>query len=300
MSPEAREPELVEFPWHVPVSALAWADVHEVAEKGGRGERRRCLLVGPGLVQAYLPLKAEPGLFRSFVETKPTEDGILSFAGRYGLLGGDVRRMVLLPTPDPSTSTLGLGEPIESWQAEIVAMQEAVWLWDAVRNVDLDRLALVVHWTADMQLVDYRNSYEQISSFMPEEARESRSYHLIASRDIDSEMFSQFTPGEYLGPAQRVIQRLVNDKLASRISSRLLWDASQGRLGLFLTPNGLIGALWLQFAESISSRLDFRACIQCAKWLYVHPDSHRTNKRYCSDPCKSKSYRERRKIEARA
>ena len=44
----------------------------------------------------YHPLSAFSGLFRNFAATDPSLDAIESFADRFGLLGGDLRKWIVL------------------------------------------------------------------------------------------------------------------------------------------------------------------------------------------------------------
>ena len=64
-------------------------------------------------MKSYSPLRTCPGLFRTFAATPPSEDGILGFANRYGMLGGDLSRVLTedLAGPPPSPADLAYPPP---------------------------------------------------------------------------------------------------------------------------------------------------------------------------------------------
>lgn len=288
-------PDLVEFVWHVPDEGYQWIEL-ALLDDGKPTDRQLVLTTGramtaSGLATQYSPLRTDPALFREFAQTEPSQDGILGFATRYGALGGDVQDIALIPTETPGTSHLGLGEPAWKWQKEILAMREAIWLWDLVHTGNDESLKSVIRWTEDVA-VHYSNpSVDQLA--LRDDVKELLRYRLIATKDIDADIFRRFMPGDVIAPARRVVQRVINECLEKRVSTRVLWDEATNKLGVYVVPVSLIGALWLQFAESVAHKLDYRPCAQCGRWLYIHPDRNRTNKRYCSEPCRSKAYRRR-------
>ncbi len=68
-----------------------------------------------------------------------------------------------------------------------------------------------------------------------------------------------------------------------------------GDLAATLMPKGLIGALWLQAALAITGKADYRQCTDCPTWFALSPEQGRPDKRFCSDACRMRAYRKRRK-----
>lgn len=65
---------------------------------------------------------------------------------------------------------------------------------------------------------------------------------------------------------------------------------------LKLKPVSLVGGLWLQAATAVSSEKSFRQCVVCDGPLEIaRGGGARTDARFCSDACKSKDHRQRRK-----
>jgi len=64
-------------------------------------------------------------------------------------------------------------------------------------------------------------------------------------------------------------------------------------LGLNVGPKNLCTAAWLQFANETTGRLDFRRCAKCGRWFPFSPQTAKREQIFCSQSCRSKSYRAR-------
>ena len=115
----------------------------------------------------------------------------------------------------------------------------------------------------------------------------------IAGTHLGDGVLERFVPGDLVKPALHYVQSTINEKLEGRASPRLLWDAKRERLGLYIVPDGLIGALWLQFARAVERDSRFRQCAECGIWFELAPGTARADKLYCSTPCRTKAYRKR-------
>lgn len=69
----------------------------------------------------------------------------------------------------------------------------------------------------------------------------------------------------------------------------------EGTPVLRFSPVNLSSALFLQFAHSVSGNKNFRACEACSNWIEVTPGAGRPEKLYCSDACRMRAYRKRKK-----
>ena len=101
------------------------------------------------------------------------------------------------------------------------------------------------------------------------------------------------SPGIWSSPPCTRSRAPINRQLEGHASPRLLWDANRERLGLYIVPGGLIGALWLQFARAVERDSPFRQCAECGIWFELARGTARTDKLYCSTPCRTKAYRKR-------
>ncbi len=94
------------------------------------------------------------------------------------------------------------------------------------------------------------------------------------------------------------LQVTVCNSLRGRVKVIFARDRRVEGFILQIMPNALLGALWLQLAETISGSKKHRACAACGKWFEVSPEKFRRSRNYCSEPCRSRAYRSR-KEEAR-
>jgi hypothetical protein len=297
-------PEIpLQFPWPVAESGYRWVDSEPVVE---RNEQRQPFLTDGLAIGAAgyrrrrrLPLAEFPGLFRVFAEIEPTHDGIKAFADRFGPLGGDIAKQILLyDQPNAQGTPIGFGEPLTAWTKEILTMRFAIDIWEAARSGDVDRLQRVISWAEDGSGVQILSHPELANGELPDgPARVERA--LIASTHLGDDVLGRFVSGDLVQPALHYVQSAINAKLEGRASPRLLWDAKRERLGLYIVPDGLIGALWLQFARAVERDSRFRQCAECGIWFELAPGTARADKLYCSTPCRIKAYRKRQAEAAR-
>src|SRR4051812_17653730 len=109
--------DLYRFFWPVSESGYQWVD-GEVGSGQAAGEKVRVLLPmrgGAGApLREYDPLQ-EPLLYRAFAEVPLTEEGLLAFATRSGLLGVQEPFNVRLPGREEPLVGIG-GESLFQWQ----------------------------------------------------------------------------------------------------------------------------------------------------------------------------------------
>jgi uncharacterized paraquat-inducible protein A len=91
-----------------------------------------------------------------------------------------------------------------------------------------------------------------------------------------------------------VLATLTNAHLAHRIGTQVEFDPAVKRTTLITLPNSLAGAIWLQFAQAMDARTNYRRCSECRQWFKVSPDVARADKSYCGDACRARAYRRRR------
>ena len=209
------------------------------------------------------------------------------------MLGGSLRkRIVLHDQGRAGKHPMGFGEHVDDWVHEILVMRLAVDLWDSARQGDTDHLERMISWAPDGTAVSINTHPELQGGELPEKpAYVHRA--VIADERLDPEILARFVPGDPIGPALHCMQSLINEHLHHRASPRLLWEQSRDRLGLYIVPEGLIGALWLQFARAVERDAKFRQCAECTTWFEVSPGRGRTDKQFCSTACRTKAYRKR-------
>ena len=157
-------------------------------------------------------------------------------------------------------------------------MHPALYLWDLARTRNTKELSKHVHWeAADRVRIDLQGG------------RSTR----IATPQRYSRRLRFMRTGDVVRPALFYIQETINQHLDGRVSPGLLWDPKHERMSLYIMPESLIGALWLQFARAVDGNKKYERCAECKTWFEVSPDTFRTNRRYCKNACRFKAYRGR-------
>jgi hypothetical protein len=115
----------------------------------------------------------------------------------------------------------------------------------------------------------------------------------IDSTTVPAEWLAFFTPGDLVVPALAFLQAKISERLLGKVTQRLLFDVEEKRLHLRPVPDDLITALWLQFAQAVDGDKAFRQCTECEAYFEVSPEVARTNRRFCTNACRSRMYRQR-------
>ena len=233
-----------------------------------------------GRVKVYKPMSG-PGMFLTFAETEPTEKGILSFANRFGTLLGTEGDLIRLADADhDGQRPVFYGEPAALWHDEIIAMREAVRLWEALRSADPAGLTALIRWEGKRAV---RYTGRDITE-------------TIAGSRLDPELGKRFTQGDVRKPGQVYLQRLANEHVRGQASPRLLFDRHFSEMALYVVPHTLLGALWLQFIKAVDGNRIYRRCVArgCRQWFEIGPDAKRKTAVTCSAACRVRMSRDRR------
>lgn len=270
--------ELTQFVWYVPERGYRLIDAHEIPRKHGDTPRPYLAPVADNRdacpVYRYDPLLAHTGLFKTFAATDPTPESIVAFANKYGWLGVG--------------TSFDAGEPLHVWTNQILVLRSLVELWEMAEKEDTKALRQRVIWHG-------KDAVEYKYASSPQRKKGVAFIDVgawIASREIKPDVFERLKAGDVVGPAYYYLQREINQALKDKVSPAMLWD--KGRLGLYEVPVSLLGAIWLQFAQAIDTRPEYRKCPECRTWFAVSLDANRKSRRYCSDACRAKAYRIRK------
>ena len=175
------------------------------------------------------------------------------------------------------------GEPLSFWRHEIVALREAWLLWTACQKGDTSFLASRVdlagsEWVDEgvAQVVYLDPSWGQVSTMT--EVGSPTDFHYL----------------DLVEPALHVVRTLVNLHLGSEMEVEFALDEETQRFETVMAPRDLLGVIWLQLADAIEHRHQYRQCDECGKWFRaVSQGGSRRN--YCSDACRVRAYRKRKK-----
>ena len=75
-------------------------------------------------------------------------------------------------------------------------------------------------------------------------------------------------------------------------------NAEDPSFRMYHGPPDLRTALWLQFGEAAAYEKVFGTCQTCSAAFELKPPQTRSNRKFCSDWCRTKAYRDRKKLRA--
>ncbi len=214
------------------------------------------------------PTDEDSSLFRNFASMEPTPEQILEFANRYGVLWD------AMP-----------GEPFHEWEYEVRTMRFLIEVWDAVEANRSREIAK--HFPTDKA---GKVVYPFEASIM--------GYRPFPSTELPPERLMAFCIGSSSGKPLSVARRYVIDAINHRLRAigvRSELERVDVPIRIKIVPIHLLGALWLQFALSISERKEYQRCEACRVYFELAPDVGRADKRYCDNACRNRSLRRRQK-----
>jgi hypothetical protein len=280
--------DLFEFSWLVPergyeLEERVLAAPGNVYQDANEIEQEKELVITDYRAQGsnfkvFRPLHDYPALFRTFAATPTTQEGVLSFANRYGMLG--IPRILAGPA-----GLMSLGSNFESlrdWVKHIQEIKQAVNVWDMVSIADIKKLQTHVQWSED-----------NLVFFVDDQTRV-----LIASPRFHPELLERIPKGNVFLPSVVFLNRFVNERLREKVDPRLLLDVTNDNSRtLRFVPATLLSSLWLQLAEAISAKKKHRQCAFCQQWFEVEARGVRSDKQFCSGACRTRAYRARNEKE---
>jgi len=313
-------PSLALFDWPAPTPGYRWLvaraqDVRRPRDAVRRhaGDSGRAWLLVPAepceSARRSLPLRDAPALFRTLAELDPGDpDAVLAFASRNGWLGLGEREPELgqLVPDDTRPGRLLPAEGLAEWAEAVYGVRQAVELLDAAQAGDERRLRRWIRagdeW-ATYQRREASPSREaarraggkraQVGHLRPA----SLTFHLDGRDHLDarSPLSDYLREGDVVRAARFFAQRMITRGLAEHTRAALVFDPETRAQGLHVVPWNLLGALWIQTAGLAEGGRDYERCETCRGWFVLSPEYNRADRRYCSDACRHKAYRERRR-----
>ena len=213
-------------------------------------------IIGPFIIEdpqttGYKPVKPldeNATLFLEFAELDYSEENMIEFANRYGLLIQEHR--LQLPMSDQSFS----GDSLSTWKKEHRDLKNAVQIWEWLRTNDKEKLNLLIKWSEDNETVRYfigSNSMGILFSVNP---------------PIRPYLLPRCKPGDVIFPTRLLLQKIINDKLGEYpVSPRLLLD-DNNELKQYLVPSSLLSAMWYQFYQAVTGKKRYKKCEICNTW----------------------------------
>jgi hypothetical protein len=294
----------VAFTWKKPTTAdaLHW---EERTFLGEEQKQTRLALVTPYTARfvEYAPLKDTLSLYRIFAETKPTLDGILAFANRYGTLRQEVE-CYALREGDGTRPGLQLVEPLSEWRWRILWLRDLVRLWDLVAAGNRKALAKVLQcrkpagiisfaWSGELQQMVEEWANRNSAPRYPEILYRDHTLLDVVGAPTDWEILEVPNMDDLVQVGMVCILRSLALGMQKNVALHPRWNSSRQRVVLAETPLTLMGAICLQFALAVNEDTPSRRCEACGRWFEVAPDRSRADRTTCSGTCRTRLYRDR-------
>ena len=234
----------------------------------------------------YSPFEKHTGLFRAFAAMRSEAD-VVVFANRFGPLGADLSTAIVDVVPEVSwmrSTDLYWAEPIDQWLIEASDMARVVSLWDMVRTGGRGVFrARLTRGSARLRIKAGSAELKHLNKDW-----------LLAKKADDPDYFQEVAETDQKDWPQILLQQWVNRGAGGRTDMGLGLPAGKD-LSSTLMPRGLIGALWQQAGLAIDGHVEFLKCLECSDWFGISAAEARPEKRYCSNACRMRAHRKRKK-----
>lgn len=234
----------------------------------------------------YVP-EDVPDLYRAFANTTISQDSVLEFVGRYGLLGiGEMIPIEEEANPDGSvwreyTSI----EYAHEWKRQVLLMRGCIDILDLADDpFKPDTIALSKIFTRRSGRWHVRSTY------LPGYTRQGRVEHIdLEIWSDDPHAFVSIGRDDVLGAATEFLRAITDSQLSGTTTASVVRDGDSGSLALVYRPKSLLGAMWLQFAKVMTHTDNTRACLECGRTF----EFQRRTRLFCSEACQKKYNRKK-------
>jgi len=245
--------------------------------------------IGAWGVEAYSghPANQDFALFRVFADLTDSPEALLVAARRYGPLGVEQRF-----TPEGKESPVW-GETLEDWSAAVAALKTATRVSEALRtNADERTVAgLAMPWIHEATYLDGQRFMSLDPLRLPYLGRNRERRFIKAGLTLNSR-------DEIAAVAPEALHQVIAAHLYAYAHVGFgNVEREYGVSRLHFSSSYLIGALWLQLARSTEG-YRYKPCerADCGRYIEIRPDKTRDDRDYCSNSCRQKAYRDRKKL----
>lgn len=233
-------------------------------------------LTGPGdkLTRAafteYSPME-ESGLFIELAAVEPTEESILQFANKWGML-------------TRGESFAGLwsnGESLAQWQVAIPPLRTAVNLWRLLEKNDVAEIRKRLEFHKSPTGPD---SWEPLWIYKDAERVSNRLTPIgLDVRESDVRTVAALF-------LQRWINARLHDQTAG-CSPQILFDPMRKKHAFRIVPHTLLACAWWRLARALYGEVKFETCPICRREFEITPGIHQGHAIFCSQACRQKDHR---------
>lgn len=224
-------------------------------------------------------------LFRKFATLNPGQSmplvnkDTITFANKYGFLGVGIAGVF--------NGKIVQVETLTRWSQEISSMAKVLEWWDKIQEKDIGWLQDRIVWVPNHQ-----TNKLGVRHVSPEN---NGGEWIAIDGQLDSKLINSFTYGDVLAPAKLLVVKWINKQLKGSMSGALLFDLkTPGKPSIRLQPDSLLSFMWWQFALAVEGDFIYRTCRICGDPFRII-DKRQERKIFCTDACKSKNSRLKKK-----
>jgi hypothetical protein len=225
--------------------------------------------------EIYRPLERESALFQLLAEVEVEKAAIQKFADRFGrLFLREYKATVTQAKPAYQTT----GDPFFEWRHNILSLRHWLKVWELIRNRDSRGLIEYTSWLPEwVREEGLHDRFNPVKDFV------GATYGILDA-----------APRDRLKAAKKcLLLGLVGSELREGAKVHVIYDSNRDSFRFEARSENLITAIWAQFAAAVVNDSEFRRCDVCRKPFELSPEVARTNRLYCSTPCRLKAYRRR-------
>lgn len=279
----------------------------------------------PRKYRSFDPFENNPVLYRIFASIPWRDtDAAVRFANQYGMLETDrTLKVPVKPLPDgvhiPDRKFTVLCDSDENWFVEAAMLRSLIRVWENLS--DEEQLQKLFFWREgdDKRYTWFWNSHPDDWHSDPGTAAPSitdcildggncpvlREWECVETiRGHEQEFFirRECVPTRHWSGTEtlkEVGQAFIRQQLAIRLGlpgqfSISIDPASGNNITFQVVPDNLLKGIFLQFGQAYQGNKIHRKCKTCGKWFENEPKD-RGKREFCSDACKAKDYRNRKK-----
>lgn len=224
------------------------------------------------------------GAFFLDVAWAETPEEYVALANLAGLLNEE-REFTLAPATSDQYPTRVYGERLDYWRRESAILKHAVNFRELTREKDVSGLTTYIKKA--------KSNGDPVLAPMFEMQTGSDGQRSIA--DIELELLLR-KEDDFLFAAT-FLKTQIASHLEGHINIRpgALEGGARLEPAVNFVPDALLPGVWLQFALAIDADKHFRQCRVCPKWFEYRETGERPSRQYCSNACRLKAYRARRR-----
>jgi hypothetical protein len=244
-------------------------------------------------------------VFKEFESLSLERGSFQDFANTYGLLG--------------ESAALPIRYELEGrYVPSYLATPITIWVWEILWLRFADRLRTLFLSASDEEIRNFvveiegqpNLSFEALDLFPRRQFLEWVRENLTNEQGAvlreglrDSSVRSEHMLVVPTSPQERGIEArdvfgwAICNVLSAHLQGRIEFGYSVGRerrLVMSPRPRDLIGAIWIQFANTTLGPTDLRQCSECPRWFMIEAGQGRRDKTFCSRACQMRAYRRRK------